>query len=33
MRLVRRRQRECMSCDAFLSMVEMPVHTVVVAGR
>jgi hypothetical protein len=32
MRLVRRRQRECVSCDTFLSMVEMPVHTEVVAG-
>lgn len=32
-RLVRRRQRECMSCDTFLSMIEMPVHTEVVAGK
>ena len=32
MRLVRRRQRECMSCNTFLSMVEMPLRTEVVAG-
>jgi hypothetical protein len=31
--LLRRRQVECMSCDAFLSMVEIPLRTEVVAGR
>jgi hypothetical protein len=30
--LVRRRQLECMSCDTFLSMVETPLRTEVVAG-
>jgi len=32
-RLVRRRQLECVSCDTFLSMVETPLRTEVVAGR
>lgn len=31
-RLVRRRQRECVSCDTFLSLVETPLRTEVVAG-
>ena len=31
--LMRRRQVECMTCSAFLSMVEMPLRTEVVAGR
>ena len=31
--LVRRRQLECMSCDTFLSVVETPLETDVVAGR
>jgi len=30
--LMRRRQVECMSCGAFLSMVETPLRTEVVAG-
>jgi hypothetical protein len=32
MRLVRRRQLECLSCGTFLSMVETPLRTEVVAG-
>jgi hypothetical protein len=32
LRLVRRRQLECASCDTFLSMVETPMRTEVVAG-
>jgi transcriptional regulator NrdR family protein len=32
-RLVRRRQLECTSCDTFLSMVETPLRTELVAGR
>ena len=32
-RLIRRRQVECMSCGAFLSMVETPLRTEVVAGK
>jgi hypothetical protein len=31
-RLVRRRQVECVSCNTFLSMVETPLRTEVVAG-
>lgn len=31
--LVRRRQLECASCNTFLSMVETPLRTEVVAGR
>ncbi|HEY8815328.1 MAG TPA: hypothetical protein VIP57_09520 [Candidatus Dormibacteraeota bacterium] len=31
--LLRRRQVDCMSCGAFLSMVEAPLRTEVVAGR
>jgi transcriptional regulator NrdR family protein len=31
--LVRRRQLECASCDTFLSVVETPLRTEVVAGR
>lgn len=32
-RLVRRRQLECLTCDTFLSMVETPLRTEVVAER
>ena len=32
-RLVRRRQVECASCNTFLSMVETPLRTEVIAGR
>ncbi len=32
-RLLRRRQVECMSCGTFISMVETPMRTEVVAGR
>jgi transcriptional regulator NrdR family protein len=31
--LVRRRQLECESCNTFLSVVETPLRTEVVAGR
>ena len=32
MRLVRRRQLDCMTCASFLSMVETPMRTEVIAG-
>jgi hypothetical protein len=32
-RLLRRRHVECMSCGTFISMVETPMRTEVVAGR
>ena len=33
MRLVRRRQLECLSYGAFLSMIETPIRTELVAGK